>query len=134
MTLYEIAQMQKAQGVVTSIYLDGGGSATYASRHGGGSLEIQNHPSDGAERVVASSLLVVSTAKQTGKFDHAVLEPNNALYIAGAKVQFTASGVDAAAMRRRSRRAANGAVRQGLWHDRRQRPVPVQRHLRHPSR
>ncbi len=95
LTLYEIAQMQKAQGVVTSIYLDGGGSATYASRHGGGSLEIQNHPSDGAERVVASSLLVVSTAKQTGKFDHAVLEPNNALYIAGAKVQFTASGVDA---------------------------------------
>ncbi len=95
MTVYEIAKIQQAQGVVNAIYLDGGGSATFASRHEGSEyLEIQNHPSDGPERVVASSLLFVKTDKRTGKFDHAALKPNNDLYVAGASVQFTADGVD----------------------------------------
>lgn len=96
MTVYEVAEVMQAQGVVDAIYLDGGGSATLASRHeGSGSLEIQNHPSDGPERVVASTLLMVSTAKETGTFDHAALTPKNEVYIAGAQVQFLADGVDA---------------------------------------
>ena len=96
MTVYEVAQAMKAQGVVDAIYLDGGGSATVASRHeGSDTLEIQNRPSDGPERVVASTLLLVSTAEETGTFDHAALTPKNEVYIAGAAVQFTADGVDA---------------------------------------
>ena len=96
MTVYEVAQAMKAQGVVDAIYLDGGGSATIASRHeGSDTIEIQNHPSDGPERVVASTLLLVSTAEETGTFDHAALTPKNEVYIAGAAVQFTADGVDA---------------------------------------
>ena len=96
MTVYEMALMLKAQGCVDALYLDGGGSATFASRReGSDKLTVQNTPSDGPERVVASSLLIVSTAEQTGKFDHAALDPNNEMYIAGSTVQFTANGVDA---------------------------------------
>ena len=96
MTVYEVAQAMKAQGVVDAIYLDGGGSATIASRHeGSDTIEIQNHPSDGPERVVASTLLLVSTAEETGTFDHAALSPKNEVYMAGAQVQFIANGVDA---------------------------------------
>ena len=96
MTVYEVAEALKAQGVVDAIYLDGGGSATIASRHEGSeTLEIQNHPSDGPERVVASTLLMVSTAEETGTFDHAALSPKNEVYMAGGEVQFLANGVDA---------------------------------------
>ncbi len=97
MTVVEIAQFMQAQGCVTALYLDGGGSATLASKHeGSDTLTIQNTPSDGTERVVASTLLLVSTAEGSGKFDHASLTPNNLVYIAGATVPFQAAGVDTA--------------------------------------
>ena len=95
MTVYEMAEVLQAQGCVKAIYLDGGGSATYASRpEGSHKLTIQNHPSDGPERVVASTLMIVSTAQPTGRFDHAAPSPKNDLFLAGASVQFTATGVD----------------------------------------
>ena len=95
MTLYEQAQFLQAQGCVTSLYLDGGGSATVATtREGTDKLTIRNSPSDGTERVVSSALLVVDTGSPSGEFDHASLTPNNQLYIAGAGVQFEAVGVD----------------------------------------
>lgn len=96
MTLREMANMHLAQGVKTAIYLDGGGSATYVSRHEGESkLQLRNSPSDGPERVVSSALLLVSTEESTGVFDHASLSPNNTLYTPGSTVQFSAIGVDA---------------------------------------
>lgn len=96
LTLYELAQMLLSAGCVEALYLDGGGSATYASRHEGSeTLDIQNHPSDGPERIVATSLMVVSTSTETGVFDHASLSPANDIYMVGAPVQFTADGVDA---------------------------------------
>jgi hypothetical protein len=97
MTVNEVAQIMKNAGCVNAIYLDGGGSATLASKHEGSStLELQNTPSDGMERVVASSLMLVSTAEGSGRFDHASLSPNNEVYIAGGTVEFTAVGVDTA--------------------------------------
>ena len=97
MGVYELAEFMRLQGVVDAIYLDGGGSATIAAKkEGSNTLELMNSPSDGPERVVSSTLLFVSTETGTGVFDHAALEPNNELYVAGAKVQFTASGVDTA--------------------------------------
>ena len=96
MTLYELASYYCKQGVTEAIYLDGGGSATFASkREGTNTLEIRNSPSDGVERTVSSALLLVSTAAQDGTFDHAAVQPNNQLYTPGSTVQFTASGVDA---------------------------------------
>ena len=38
--------------------------------------------------------MIVSTAQPTGRFDHAALSPKNDLFLAGASVQFTATGVD----------------------------------------
>ena len=97
MTVYEVAEIYQKMGAVDALYLDGGGSATIASKHeGSDTLTIRNTPSDGMERVVASTLLLVSTAEGSGTFDHASLRPNNAMYIAGASVEFEASGVDTA--------------------------------------
>lgn len=74
MTIDELAEFMAAQGVVNAIYLDGGGSATMASkREGTTELKIRNRPSDGVERTVSSALLLVSTAENDGVFDHASL-------------------------------------------------------------
>ncbi len=90
MTMNEQAEFLAAQGV-----LDGGGSATYASkREGTSDLTIRNRPSDGVERTVSSALLLVSTAEQDGVFDHASLSPNNTVYTPNSQIQFSAIGVD----------------------------------------
>lgn len=95
MTLNEQAEFLAAQGVVNAIYLDGGGSATYASkREGTSDLTIRNRPSDGVERTVSSALLLVSTAEQDGVFDHASLSPNNTVYTPNSQIRFSAIGVD----------------------------------------
>ena len=95
MTMNEQAEFLAAQGVVNAIYLDGGGSATYASkREGTSDLTIRNRPSDGVERTVSSALLLVSTAEQDGVFDHASLSPNNTVYTPNSQIRFSAIGVD----------------------------------------
>lgn len=95
MTIDEVVSFLYAQGVVNAIYLDGGGSATYASkREGTTDLQIRNRPSDGVERTVSSALLLVSTAESDGVFDHASLSPNNTIYTPNSQIQFSAIGVD----------------------------------------
>ena len=95
--VYDLAELLRVNGVVDAIYLDGGGSATYASvREGTDKLEVRNSPSDGPERTVASALLMVSTAKFDGNFDHASVYPKNEVYTPGSKVQLSAIGVDVA--------------------------------------
>lgn len=95
MTLNEQAEFLAAQGVVNALYLDGGGSATYASkREGTSDLTIRNRPSDGVERTVSSALLLVSTAESDGVFDHASLSPNNTVYTPNSQIRFSAIGVD----------------------------------------
>lgn len=95
MTLDEVAEFMAAQGVVDALYLDGGGSATCATkREGTTDLQIRNRPSDGVERTVASALLLVSTAESDGVFDHASLSPNNTVYTPNSQIQFSAIGVD----------------------------------------
>ena len=96
MSLNDQAEFLAAQGVVTALYLDGGGSATCATkREGTSDLTIRNRPSDGVERTVASALLLVSTAENDGVFDHASLSPNNTIYTPNSQIQFSAIGVDA---------------------------------------
>ena len=94
-TYKEVAEMLIGKGCTTVLNLDGGGSSTYASKYeGSNDFLCRNTPSDGNERTVSSSLLVVSTAKATGEFDHAALAPNNLVYTPNSKVEFTAKGVD----------------------------------------
>ncbi|MCM1545014.1 MAG: phosphodiester glycosidase family protein, partial [Ruminococcus sp.] len=94
---YDLADIMLGLGCVDCINLDGGGSTTYAVKYeGSDDLVIGNRPSDGIERVVSSSLFIVSSAKPTGEFDHASLTPNNTIYTPNSTVDFSAIGVDSA--------------------------------------
>lgn len=94
-TYQEMAELLLDAGCVQALALDGGGSSTFAARpEGTPGLVVRNSPSDGAEREVSSTILIVSTAKPTGEFDHASLEPNNEVYTPGSTVQFAAHGAD----------------------------------------
>lgn len=91
----DLADIMIGLGCVDVINLDGGGSATYAAKYeGSDSLVVANVPSDGTERQVSSALMIVSSAKPTGVFDHASISPADEIYTPGSKVQFTALGVD----------------------------------------
>ncbi|MBP3484812.1 MAG: CotH kinase family protein [Oscillospiraceae bacterium] len=103
MHLYDLALMMKDLGCVDAMNLDGGGSSTFATQregeandNGRAGLTLRNRPSDGYERTVSSTIMIISNAAQTGEFDHAVLTPNSDIYTPGSKVQFAASGVDSA--------------------------------------
>ena len=103
MTMAEVGAAMEALGCEQAVNLDGGGSSTFATQREGepetedsAGLTLRCRPSDGYERRVSNTLMVLSTAKPTGEFDHAVLTPNNAIYTPGSKVQFTATGVDGA--------------------------------------
>ena len=94
MDCYEVAAVLKDAGCVTALYLDGGGSATFAAREEGGELKMLSKPSDGHERTISSGMLCISTELQDGVFDHAVISPRDELYTPGSAVQFSAVGVD----------------------------------------
>ena len=103
MTMAEVAASMEALSCVEAVNLDGGGSSTFATQREGESenntsagLTLRCRPSDGYERKVSNTIMVLSKAKPTGEFDHAVLTPNNEVYTPGSTVQFTAAGVDAA--------------------------------------
>ena len=101
MTMAEVAAAMESLGCVQAINLDGGGSSTFATQREGepenndtAGLTLRCRPSDGYERKVSNTIMVLSTATATGEFDHAVVTPNDEVYTPGSKVQFTASGVD----------------------------------------
>ena len=103
MTMAEVAAAMEDLGCVQAVNLDGGGSSTFATQREGepenntsAGLTLRCRPSDGYERKVSNTVMVLSTAKPTGQFDHAVLTPNDEVYTPGSTVQFTATGVDAA--------------------------------------
>ena len=90
----EIAQIMLEAGCVTAINLDGGGSSTFnAKQEGSDNVSVINRPSDGYERSVSSSLLVVSTAKTTDEFDHALITTDTDYLTAGSSMKLTATGV-----------------------------------------
>ena len=95
-TAYEVAQMMKARGCQTAIMLDGSGSSTFVSRRAGDKEpQTRNHPSDGQERQVSSSIFFISQAKADGTFTRAAITPANEVYTPNSTVAFTAVGADA---------------------------------------
>ena len=91
----EIAQIMKDAGCVTAINLDGGGSTTYAAKQeGADEVTVVNRPSDGYERSVSSSLMVVSTAQPSDTFDHAIVSTDTDYLTVGAELSVTAAGVN----------------------------------------
>lgn len=90
----EIAQIMLEAGCVTAINLDGGGSTTYAAKQeGADEVTVVNRPSDGYERSVSSSLMVVSTAKSSTEFDHALVSTDYDYLTVGSSVNVSALGV-----------------------------------------
>lgn len=103
MTMAEVGAAMESLGCVQAVNLDGGGSSTFATQREGependtsAGLTLRCRPSDGYERKVSNTIMVLSKAQPTGKFDHAVLTPNAEVYTPGSTVQFSAAGVDAA--------------------------------------
>ena len=92
----EIAQIMLEAGCVTAINLDGGGSTTFAAKQEGeNEISIVNRPSDGFERRVSSSLLVVSKAGESSEFDHVSLSADYTYLTEGASLQIESVGVSA---------------------------------------
>ena len=92
----EIAQIMFDAGCVQAINLDGGGSSTFVAKQEGSDEPIVvNRPSDGYERKVSSSLMVVSTAPASNSFDHAALSAESEYVGVGGSVQISALGVSA---------------------------------------
>ena len=94
-TAEEEARMMVALGCVAAIQLDEGGSSTYLSqREGESDLTMRNTPAGGSERVVAGTILVVSTVAASGEFDHAAVTPDGEYYTPNSTVELTASAMD----------------------------------------
>ena len=93
-SMQEIAQVMLEAGCIHAINLDGGGSTTYiAKQEGDSEISLVNSPSDGFERSVSTSLMMVSTAPSSTAFDHAVLDAETNYLTVGSSIQITASGV-----------------------------------------
>lgn len=119
MTMAEVAASMEDLGCVQAINLDGGGSSTFATQREGepesstAGLTLRCRPSDGYERKVSNTIMVLSTAKPTGQFDHAVVTPNDEVYTPGSTVQFEATGIDAAGGKAEIPAGASWAVLSG---------------------
>lgn len=94
-TLEEMGYMMQSLGCVMALELDEGGSSTFISqREGEDDLSLRNTPAGGAERYISTTILVVSTAKASGDFDHASIEPNSEYYTPNSSVELEATGID----------------------------------------
>ncbi|MBQ8621422.1 MAG: phosphodiester glycosidase family protein [Oscillospiraceae bacterium] len=94
-TMVEIAQIMYDAGCVHAINLDGGGSSTYLSKpEGSDSLKLVSRPSDGYARSVATTLVAVSTAEPSDKFDHAIISSDYDYLTANTQLQINAIGVN----------------------------------------
>lgn len=95
-SMVEIAQIMLEAGCVHAVNLDGGGSTTYVAKQvGEDHLSVINSPSDGYARSVSTSLMIVSTAPSSTKFDHAVLETEYDYMTKNTSIQITPVGVSA---------------------------------------
>ncbi len=95
-TAEEEAKMMIALGCEIVLQLDEGGSSTFVSqREGEDDVTMRNTPAGGSERGISTTILVVSTAKADGEFDHANITPTNEYYTPNSTVALTASGIDA---------------------------------------
>ena len=97
LSFYEIAAYMKAMGCENVLMLDGGGSSEWCSKYEGtNDMVVRNMPSDGCERQVSSSILIINTAVGDGIFNHATISPSATVYTPNSTVAFTATGVDSA--------------------------------------
>lgn len=93
-SMEEIAQIMWEAGCVEAINLDGGGSTTFLSKPAGADMiGLTNRPSDGYQRMVAASLVAISTAKPSNVFNEAIISSDYEYITAGTSMKFSAKGV-----------------------------------------
>ena len=94
--LDELAELLRSRGAVTAINLDGGGSTTMAVRQPGDKdVTAVNRGSDGFERAVSNSILVISSAP-TGTLAIVNVVAPDVVVLKGSHVDYTVKGQDAA--------------------------------------
>jgi len=93
-SMEEIAQVMLEAGCVHAINLDGGGSTTYLSKPAGSdNIQLINRPSDGYQRLVAVSLVAVSTAEPSTKLSEAVISSQYEYITVGTSMPMNVIGV-----------------------------------------
>lgn len=96
-SMHELAQIMLEAGCVEAINVDGGGSTTFAARQeGDDEITVINRPSDGSERSISSSLMIVSTVEPSDKFHRAALEAEHEYVTPGSEVDVEAVGLSSA--------------------------------------
>ncbi|MEW9124481.1 MAG: phosphodiester glycosidase family protein, partial [Thermotaleaceae bacterium] len=96
LTMTELAELMRDLGCVTALNLDGGGSSTYLARKQGTDfLACKNSPSDGGERTVANSFLILANTASDHVFSRAAIAPQDKAYTPNSTIKFTAAGMDA---------------------------------------
>ncbi len=92
--LPELAELMLSRGAVIAINLDGGGSTSLAIRRAGTSGPVLvNRPSDGSERAVTNSILVVSNVP-TGPLSVLGVQPGSRSVYRNGTVDFRFNGMD----------------------------------------
>lgn len=96
-SLIDAARYLQSLGMEDAINIDGGGSTTYyVKQPGEHKLRLLNRPSDGHERPVGNSLLVISQAPKENQLAGLALYPTTEplKIVAGSEIRFYAKGYD----------------------------------------
>ncbi len=92
--LKQTAQIMIDAGCVIALHLDGGGSATYASKPAGSdTVQLVSRPSDGYQRSVSTTLMAISTAQSSNEFEYATITSSHDYLTIGTSLQMNAVGV-----------------------------------------
>jgi len=93
-TMGEMADYMVKMGCIYACNQDGGGSTTFCSQRPGEDLKVNCSLSDGGERPVTSTIMVVSNAPADGQLAQATLSTDFNYYTPGSTVAFSAIGTD----------------------------------------
>ncbi len=95
--MQQLADILLDMGCVEAFNLDGGGSSTILSRpEGESTFRVINSPSDGFERIVSASWMVVSTAPDSNTLDHVSISTDTDYITPGGTVYLEATGISPA--------------------------------------
>ena len=94
-TMGEMADYMIRMGCIYACNQDGGGSTTFCTQRPGEDLKVNCSLSDGGERPVTSTIMVVSTAPADGELSSATISSDYDYYTPGSTVSFNTVGIDA---------------------------------------
>ena len=93
-TMYEMADYMIKMGCVYACNQDGGGSTTFCTQRPGEDLKVTCSLSDGGERPVTSTIMVVSNAPADGELANATISSDYDYYTPGSTVPLSVIGTD----------------------------------------